>query len=89
MITYLLQPLEYDAAREARKARVRTRSENEGTVLIGPDGKRRYPSVGGGVRRRERRASEGDREPQSAGYSHNYHRVRNKSGGEPVAKVMH
>lgn len=84
-----MQPLEYDAAREARKARVRTRSENEGTVVIGPDGSQRYPSVGGGVRRRERRASEGDGTPQSDGHSHNYHQVRNTSGSEPVAKVMH
>ncbi|KAK4321976.1 hypothetical protein Pmani_007259 [Petrolisthes manimaculis] len=81
-------PLEYDAAREARKARVRTRSENEGMAVIGPDGYRRYPSVGGGVRRRERRASEGDRTPQSDMHPQNHQRVRNTSGSHAVAKVI-
>ncbi|XP_042237498.1 la-related protein 1B-like isoform X2 [Homarus americanus] len=73
-------PEEYDAAREARKARIRTRSENESMMIANHDGYQRH-GYGGGVRRRQRRASEGDGNPHQADNHHHQHtRVRNSSG---------
>ncbi|XP_042857661.1 la-related protein 1B-like isoform X2 [Penaeus japonicus] len=82
-------PEEYDAAREARKARVRTRSENESFRVTEHDSHHRYGSSSGGSRRRQRRASEGDRDPEQANYHyyHQYPRSRNSSGGNATSKV--
>ncbi|XP_064114084.1 la-related protein 1B-like isoform X3 [Macrobrachium nipponense] len=78
-------PEEYDAAKEARKARTRTRSENEGLVV--QDAYQRYGYNSGGIRGRQRRASEGDRGPhEAAGEIHPY-RARNRSGGNTVSRV--
>ncbi|XP_047498985.1 la-related protein 1B-like isoform X2 [Penaeus chinensis] len=80
-------PEEYDAAREARKARVRTRSENESFREY--DSHHRYGSSSGGSRRRQRRASEGDGDPGQANYYYynQYPRSRNSSGGNTTSKV--
>ncbi|XP_071536702.1 uncharacterized protein larp isoform X2 [Panulirus ornatus] len=81
-------PEEYDAAREARKARIRTRSENEGTMEGTCDGHQKYEYNCGGARRRQRRASEGDEAPHQVDYhSHQHTRVRNSSGEHFVMKV--
>ncbi|XP_068232909.1 la-related protein 1B-like isoform X2 [Palaemon carinicauda] len=72
-------PEEYDAAKEARKARTRTRSENEGLVV--QDAFQRYGYHHGGIRGRQRRASEGDRGPHEAASEIYYYRARNRSGG--------
>ncbi|XP_063876085.1 LOW QUALITY PROTEIN: la-related protein 1-like [Scylla paramamosain] len=79
-------PEEYDAAKEARKARSRTISENESSVMASRDDYQRSGS--GGVRRRERRASEGDRDPSVKDYHpHQHTRVRNSSGGHSFSRV--
>nr|XP_053654860.1 la-related protein 1-like isoform X2 [Cherax quadricarinatus] len=80
-------PEEYDAAREARKARIRTRSENEGTMVVGNEGYRKYSYSSEGAKRRQRRASEGDGAPSQIDYHPHYHtRVRNSSGEYLQAK---
>ncbi|XP_045594728.2 la-related protein 1B isoform X2 [Procambarus clarkii] len=74
-------PEEYDAAREARKARIRTRSENEGMMVAGHEGYQRYGYNCSGPKRRQRRASEGDGTPSQVDYyPHHHTRVRNSSG---------
>ncbi|XP_045130370.1 la-related protein 1-like isoform X2 [Portunus trituberculatus] len=79
-------PEEYDAAKEARKARSRTISENESSAIASHDDYQR--SGCSGVRRRERRASEGDRDPTVKDYHpHQHTRVRNSSGGHSFSRV--
>ena len=84
----IFQPEEYDAAKEARKARSRTISENESSAMASRDDYQRSGGGGSGVRRRERRASEGDRDPNVKDYHpHQHTRVRNSSGGHSFSRV--
>lgn len=80
-------PEEYDAAKEARKARSRTISENDSTVKVSREDYHRSSS--GGVRRRERRASEGDGDPGARDdyQPHHHARVRNSSGGHSFSRI--
>ncbi|CAL4059464.1 unnamed protein product, partial [Meganyctiphanes norvegica] len=86
-------PEGHDAEREARKARVRTRSENQGYAThidqhyhdgyyVRADAYGPNPGYGGANKRRQRRASEGDGTSTDAQYQQQYtHRVRRISGG--------